>query len=67
MFFQALVMACAVGTYNTPECNVFEDLYGPYNTELGCEARVEEMMYVIQGVRKTPTDYFFKCVPLEGV
>tara|TARA_R100000951_G_scaffold17399_2_gene13839 strand:+ start:266 stop:469 length:204 start_codon:yes stop_codon:yes gene_type:complete len=67
MFFQALVMACAVGTYNTPECNVFEDLYGPYNTVLGCEARVEEMMYVIQEVRKTPTDYFFKCVSLEGV
>lgn len=67
MFFQALVMACALGTFNTPDCIVFEDLYGPYNTKLKCEYRVEEMANIIDDARENPTDYFFQCVPLEGV
>tara|TARA_R110001599_G_scaffold308600_3_gene515429 strand:- start:136 stop:339 length:204 start_codon:yes stop_codon:yes gene_type:complete len=67
MFFQTVVMACALGTYNTPECSVFDDLYGPYNTEYECEVRAEEMIYVIHGTRTIPTDYFFKCLPVEGV
>tara|TARA_R100001198_G_scaffold96908_1_gene89562 strand:- start:833 stop:1036 length:204 start_codon:yes stop_codon:yes gene_type:complete len=67
MFFQALVMACSISFYGTPQCDVFDDLYGPYNTKDECEVRVEEMVYIINETRIIPTDYFFKCVAMEGV
>tara|TARA_R100000654_G_scaffold4623_1_gene13567 strand:+ start:553 stop:765 length:213 start_codon:yes stop_codon:yes gene_type:complete len=59
--FEAMVLACAIGTFSPDTCVQANDLEGPYNTQEECKARIEEMIAGIVLTIPAPMNFHYKC------
>ena len=59
--FEAMVLACAMGTFSPDTCVQANDLEGPYATQEECKTRIEEMIAGIVVTIPVPLNFHYKC------